>query len=83
MFKGFFEYEYKITPFFKLLITPRLRTLDLHRIKNDNDIYNVLHLATIKSPVKEEKRLPSYFFLFLKFNFQFSTWKHFVLMSLV
>ena len=47
---------YKITPFLKLLVTPCLRTLNLDLIENDSYISDVLRLATIKSPVKEEKR---------------------------
>lgn len=45
---------YKITPFLKLLMTPRLRTLDLTRIKKEciNDCAAVLHLATMRIPVR-------------------------------
>jgi hypothetical protein len=47
---------YKITPLLKLLITPRLRTLDLEQIdeESSNDISDVLHLATIRSPVNNK-----------------------------
>jgi hypothetical protein len=48
---------YKITPFLTLLMTPRLRTLDLTLIFESagNDISDILHLASIRSLVKEER----------------------------
>ena len=52
----YLHWGYKITPFLKLLVTPCLRTLDLKLIENGSYISDVLRLATIKSPVKEEKR---------------------------
>ena len=47
---------YKITPLLKLLMTPRLRTLDLAltNVKSSNDISAVLHFATIRSPVNNK-----------------------------
>jgi hypothetical protein len=48
--------SYKITLLLKLLMTPRLRTLDLEQIdeESSNDISDVLHLATIRSPVNNK-----------------------------
>ena len=46
---------FEITPFLTLLMTPRLRTLDLTAIKPENDISGVLHMATIRSLVKKER----------------------------
>jgi hypothetical protein len=50
---------YKITPLLKLLMTPRLRTLNLEQIdeESSNDISDVLHFATIRSPVNNKKDL--------------------------
>jgi hypothetical protein len=49
-YHGFRE-TYQITPLLKLLMTPRLRTLDLTLIKCVSDISDVLHLATVRCPV--------------------------------
>jgi hypothetical protein len=49
--------KYKVTPFLKLLMTPHLRTLNLTNIRKGSDISDVLRLAAIRSPVREEKRL--------------------------
>ena len=46
-----FRETYQITPLLKLLMTPRLRTLDLTLIKCVSDISDVLHLATVRCPV--------------------------------
>jgi hypothetical protein len=46
---------FKITPFLTLLMTPRLRTLDLTAIKPENDISGVLHMATIISLAKKKE----------------------------
>nr|CAH0111009.1 unnamed protein product [Daphnia galeata] len=51
-----YPHRYKITPLFKLLVTPRLRTLDLTTINENCDISDVLHLATIRCPNLETLR---------------------------
>jgi hypothetical protein len=69
---------YKITPFLTLLMTPRLRTLDLTLIFESagNDISDVLHLATIRSLVKEERVCKDKDTLLnLYIFFYFRTWK--------
>jgi hypothetical protein len=58
---------YKITPFLKLMMTPSLRTLDLTRIKKEciSDCAAVLHLATMRIPVRVLRILQDYIARFI------------------
>jgi hypothetical protein len=44
-----------LTPFLTLLMTPRLRTLDLTALRQENDMSGVLHMASIRSLVKKKE----------------------------